>query len=243
MAVEPRLLTNVRLDDLIAAIQKVHDEPLEQLSGAVVAAEHLGDVADSLIGHFVDQARRNGASWTEIGSSMGVTKQAAQKRFVARAKDAPTDANPFARFTPRAKNSIVAAHEAAVAAESAAVTPEHLALGLFAEPESLAVLALRAQDVDTDRLAELLRASSPKASTPADDEPPAARAFVPYDDRSKAVLETTVTTAVGMGHNYVGTEHLLIALFTDETVAAVLDAVGAEASATRTHVEETLAQI
>jgi hypothetical protein len=35
-----------------------------------------------LIGHFVDQARRSGASWTEIGKSMGVTKQAAQKRFV-----------------------------------------------------------------------------------------------------------------------------------------------------------------
>ncbi|MFE2651274.1 ATP-dependent Clp protease ATP-binding subunit, partial [Streptomyces sp. NPDC059346] len=63
----------VRLDDLIEAIKKTGDDALEQLSGAVIAADHLGDVADHLIGHFVDQARRSGASWTDIGRSMGVT--------------------------------------------------------------------------------------------------------------------------------------------------------------------------
>ena len=68
----------VRLDDLIDTIKKVHADPLEQLTDAVIVADHLGDVADHLIGHFVDQARRSGASWTEIGRSMGVTKQAAQ---------------------------------------------------------------------------------------------------------------------------------------------------------------------
>ncbi len=72
----------VRLDDLIEAIKKVHTDALDQLTDAVLAADHLGDVADHLIGHFVDQARRSGASWTDIGRSMGVTKQAAQKRFV-----------------------------------------------------------------------------------------------------------------------------------------------------------------
>lgn len=74
----------IRLDDLIEAIKKVHTDALDQLSDAVIAADHLGDVADHLIGHFVDQARRSGASWTDIGRSMGVTRQAAQKRFVAK---------------------------------------------------------------------------------------------------------------------------------------------------------------
>ena len=55
--------SEVRLDDLIAAIRKVHpDDSLEQLTDAVLAADHLGEVADHLIGHFVDQARRSGAS-------------------------------------------------------------------------------------------------------------------------------------------------------------------------------------
>ena len=72
----------VRLDDLIAAISKNHDDALGRLSDAVLLGDHLGDLADHLIGHFVDQARRSGASWTDIGRSMGVSKQAAQKRFV-----------------------------------------------------------------------------------------------------------------------------------------------------------------
>ena len=88
--IEPTKITNpVRLDDLIAAIKTVHDEPLDQLTDAMLAADALGEVADHLIGHFVDQARRSGASWTQIGKCMGVTKQAAQKRFVPKADPSP----------------------------------------------------------------------------------------------------------------------------------------------------------
>lgn len=73
----------VKLDDLITAIKSNQDhDALGQLSDAVYLGEHLGELADHLIGHFVDQARRSGASWTEIGASMGVSKQAVQKRFV-----------------------------------------------------------------------------------------------------------------------------------------------------------------
>src|ERR687890_2673013 len=96
----------VRLDDLIQAITRVHSDPLEQLTDAVLAGEHLGEVADHLIGHFVDQARRSGASWTEIGRSMGVTKQAAQKRFVPRPSAPDLEAEGFRRFTPRARKAV-----------------------------------------------------------------------------------------------------------------------------------------
>ena len=67
----PTLMTSpVRLDDLIGAIKGVHSDALEQLSDAVIAADHLGELADHLVGHFVDQARRSGASWRDIGESM-----------------------------------------------------------------------------------------------------------------------------------------------------------------------------
>ena len=72
---------------------------------------------DDLIGHFVDQARRSGASWTDIGRSMGVTKQAARKRFVPKGPGEANDLDAsqgFERFTPRARNVVMAAHEAAV---------------------------------------------------------------------------------------------------------------------------------
>src|SRR4051794_33783799 len=119
--------TNVRLDDLIEAIKKVHTDALEQLQDAVLAADHLGDVADHLIGHFVDQARRSGASWTEIGKSMGVTRQAAQKRFVPKGSENDLDPSQgFNRYTPRARNVVVAAQNEARAANSGTIGTAHL---------------------------------------------------------------------------------------------------------------------
>src|ERR687886_151839 len=107
---------DVRLDELIDGIRTASDDPLDQLTSAVLAAEYLGDVADHLIGHFVDQARRSGASWTEIGRSMGVSKQAAQKRFVPRGPEEPSELDPqqgFGRYTTRARNVVVTAQNEA----------------------------------------------------------------------------------------------------------------------------------
>ena len=127
---EPAKIANpVRLDDLIDVIKKVHDEPLEQLTDAVLAAESLGEIADHLIGHFVDQARRSGASWTEIGKCMGVTKQAAQKRFVPKVPSdfGALDPNAgFGRFTPRARNVVVVAQNKAHEARNTEINPDHL---------------------------------------------------------------------------------------------------------------------
>src|SRR5918995_4046063 len=97
----------VRLDDLLALVRSTAgDEPLEQLAGAVLLADELGELADHLVGHFVDQARRSGASWTDIGRSLGVSKQAAQQRFVARAvvdAEAFTSGPLSSRFTARVR--------------------------------------------------------------------------------------------------------------------------------------------
>ena len=131
----PRALAGqIRLDDLIDAINQAHADPLEQLSDAVLAADHLGEVADHLIGHFVDQARRSGASWTDIGRSMGVSKQAAQKRFVPKGGGDTADLDPsqgFNRFTPRARDLTVQAHNEARGRANPEVLPQHLVLGLL----------------------------------------------------------------------------------------------------------------
>ena len=111
-----RFAPEPRLDDLIGAIRRAHVDPLSQLADAAIVAEDLGELADSLVGHFVDQARRSGASWTEIGASLGVTKQAAQKRFVSKLPggDVGDPRGGFARFTPRARNVVVTAHDVAL---------------------------------------------------------------------------------------------------------------------------------
>src|SRR5688572_4041576 len=144
---DPVRMTNpVRLDDLIDAITKVHSDALDQLTDAVLAADHLGEVADHLIGHFVDQARRSGASWSDIGRSMGVSKQAAQKRFVAKGETVDLDPSQgFSRFTPRARNVVTAAQDEARSVGNATISPAHLVLGLLSEPEALAMRAITAQ--------------------------------------------------------------------------------------------------
>src|SRR3712207_47237 len=103
-----------RLDELIAGVEAAHADPLDRVGGAVLVADRRGETADHLGAHFVDRARHAGASWTDIGRSMGVSKQAVQKRFVP--KEATQD---FSRFTPRARNVVVAAQNEARAAGNA----------------------------------------------------------------------------------------------------------------------------
>ncbi|MEU5639600.1 Clp protease N-terminal domain-containing protein [Streptomyces milbemycinicus] len=227
----------VRLDDLIEAIKKVHPQPLDQLSDAVIAADHLGDVADHLIGHFVDQARRSGASWSEIGQSMGVTRQAAQKRFVPKDPGELSALDPnqvFARYTPRAKNVVMAAMNEAQAARNPEIRPEHLLLGLLSQPEGLAAKAIIAQDV----LLDTVRQAATAALPPAADEVPD---LVPYDAASRKVLELTFREALRLGHNYIGTEHILLALLEYEDGAGVLAGLGIDKSAAEANIARALA--
>ncbi|MFF4580548.1 Clp protease N-terminal domain-containing protein [Streptomyces sp. NPDC001389] len=240
-SVEPvRIANPVRLDDLIEAIKKSHVDTLEQLSGAVVAAEHLGDVADHLIGHFVDQARRSGASWTDIGRSMGVTRQAAQKRFVPKAdKEGDPGLDPeagFARFTPRARNVVIASQNEARAANNAEIRTEHLALGLLAEPEGLAGLVLGGRGIS----AEALRAAATATLPPAAAEMPA---LVPFDANAKKVLELTFREALRLGHGYVGTEHILLALLELENGEGTLSGLGLDKATAEAAVTEALASV
>ncbi len=210
----------IKLDDLITAIKKVHTEPLDQLSDAVLAADHLGDVADHLIGHFVDQARRSGASWTDIGKSMGVSKQAAQKRFVAKGEAVDLDPSQgFHRFTERARNVVMASQEEARGAGNTEINPAHIVLGLLAEPEALAAKAIIAQGVALDAVREAATATLPTA---ADDVP----GLIPYDAQAKKAMELTFREALRLGHNYVGTEHILLALLEFENGSGVLAGLG-----------------
>ncbi len=234
MATNPNITASVRLDDLIEAIKKVHPEPLDQLQDAVLAADHLGDVADHLIGHFVDQARRSGASWTEIGKSMGVTRQAAQKRFVPKESADLDPGQGFNRYTPRARNVVMAAHSEAVAARNPEGRPEHLVLGLLAEPEGIAAKAITAQDVPLDAVREAATAALPPGAEEVPD-------LVPYGPEAKKVLELTFREALRLGHNYIGTEHILLALLEHENGAGVLSGLGVTKAAAEEYVDRVLA--
>jgi hypothetical protein len=207
----------VRLDELISYINGQDGSALDHVSQAMLLSDRLGEVADHLIGHFVDQARKAGASWTEIGQSMGVTKQAAQKRFVPRASDSDwwtvlaKSPRTFSRFTDRAKRTVKAAQEEARDRGFDHVGTEHLALGLLHEPDGMAVKAIEALGVTAGTAREALLTALPKGRT---ETPLLDR--LPFDPHAKKVLELSLREALTLGHNYIGTEHLLLGLLAEE---------------------------
>ncbi len=224
MTSEPATST-VRLDDLIEAIKKNHSAALDQLTDAVLAADHLGDVADHLIGHFVDQARRSGASWTEIGRSMGVSKQAAQKRFVAKGEAPDLDASQgFSRFTDRARKAVVTAQEEARTQGNSQISVAHLVLGLVADPTGLGARTVVAQGVTLDAVRRTATATLPPAAE-------SVPALIPFDAHAKKALELTFREALRLNDNHVGTEHILLALLELEDGTGVLAGLGVDKAA------------
>ncbi len=224
----------VSLDTLITYVksQRSGGSPLDNLSDAVTVSAQLTDQADSLIGHFVDQARRSGASWSQIGASMGVTKQAAQQRFVPRGPVKGTAGRgDFSRFTLRARNVLAAAEDLAQAANAGAIGTEHVAVGLLAEPEGIAAKALAALGVSPGQLRsafgapDLAGRENAPGGEPAGDGSAAAR--VPLGLGAVATLKAALRSALHLGHNYIGTEHILLGLVDEEdATAATLERLG-----------------
>jgi hypothetical protein len=232
----PTLPAPVRLDDLIDAIRTAHDDELEQLTSAVVAADHLGELADHLIGHFVDQARRSGASWTDIGGAMGVSKQAARKRFLPKDPGDATDMHTkpgFDRFTPRARNVVMAAHSEAHDAGHDEIGRAHLVLGLLSEPQAIAAKAITSTGTTLEALRDAAVATLPPPSGDAPD-------LVPYGPDTRKALELTIREALRLGHNYIGTEHILLAILETEPDDGVFAGLGIDKSTIERHVISAL---
>jgi Clp amino terminal domain, pathogenicity island component len=229
MSNQPSQTRSVRLDDLIDGIVQVRADVLEQLAEAVIAADHLGEVADHLIGHFVDQARRSGASWTEIGKRMGVTKQAAQQRSVP--KDQLESTN--IPFTQRAWNVLTAAQREARTAGNDEIGPAHVALGLLSEPNAVAMLVLSQLGVTPKILRAQIVMYIPVASQ-------AVPELIPFNQEGRKVLDLAHREALRMGHNYVGTEHILLGLLEFEAGTGPLSTLSIDQQSAREKVKAIL---
>jgi Clp amino terminal domain, pathogenicity island component len=230
----------VRLDDLIDHVRAKRPEgdALEHLSDAVLVAEHLGDVSDHLVGHFVDQARRAGASWTDIGGSMGVSKQAAQKRFVPRGPiDIPEPGN-WARFTDRARQVLAAAQRHARETGYPEVAPEHVLLGLVEDPDGMAGATITGQGVALEQVRSAVTGALGEG-------PGATTGHTGFGGGARQLLAVTLREAVRLGHNYVGTEHILLALLDDDTTvpAALLAGLGVTKARSEELVRQALDQL
>ena len=232
----------VPLDNLIAYVKTLNPEggPLENVSDAFAVSEQLDEQSDALLGYFVDQARRSGLPWSQIGAAMGVSKQAAQKRFVPGQAGDHLRAGgfkTFSRFTDRAVRVLFAAdhlaaespaaHLADGQAESAtrpAIGAAQLAAAFLSEPEGLAAKAIRQGGLTAEQVYAAV------GTGPAPQLPNADRATLSelaFDESTKAAFREALKWALRMGHNYIGTEHLLLGvLFSGGPVAEGFIAIG-----------------
>jgi ATP-dependent Clp protease ATP-binding subunit ClpA len=154
----------------------------------------------------------------------------------------------FARFTDRARNAVSRAQDEARSAGSPQVGPSHVVLGLVHEPQTLAGRCIGALGVPMDAVRAAARESLQAGENGAGEGESgdgnsgagAAGEHVPFSAHSKKLLELTVREALRLGHNYVGTEHILLALLVDEN--AVLVGLGLTHSAAEQWLVATLDQ-
>jgi ATP-dependent Clp protease ATP-binding subunit ClpA len=152
--------------------------------------------------------------------------------------DSATSVGLFARFTPRAHKAVVLAQEEARAIPHGYIGTEHVLLGVLAEGDNVANRTLAAMDVDpADLHAEVLASLGPPGPAPA--------GHIPFTPRAKGALERATREALGLGHNYIGTEHLLLGLLAMEEGLAsrVMRRMGLELRTTRMTVVQALLQV
>jgi ClpA/ClpB-like protein len=120
----------------------------------------------------------------------------------------------FERFTKRARQVVVLAQDEARALRHNYIGTEHILLGLLREEEGLGAQVLRSMDVTIDEARALVAEIVGHGEAPATGQ-------VPFTPRAKRVLELSLREALNLGHDYIGTEHILLALLRlNEGVAA-----------------------
>ena len=141
----------------------------------------------------------------------------------------------FERFTDRARRVVVLAQEEARLLNHSYIGTEHILLGLIHEGEGVAAKALESLGISLEAVrSQVEEMIGQGGSSPS--------GHIPFTPRAKKVLELSLREALQLGHNYIGTEHILLGLIREgEGVAAqVLIKLGADLSRVRQQVIQLL---
>ena len=231
------------LNVLIAQVLDAHPgaDALARVEAACQTAADLDEVADHLVGHFVDEARGAGFTWTQIGEHIGVTKQAARKRFAPRdvpdkiPDTAAARGNVFGRYTDRARHVVVVAQESARRHGHPFISTEHILLGICYEDSDIGAKAIEASGVRIADLRAAVIARLAPASTRLE-------GHIPFAHEGKKTLELAARANLLLGHDQIGTGHLLLGLIDEGTglAAQVLTETGVTAERAQAEVVRLL---
>jgi hypothetical protein len=209
------------LDELIGQVvaNTPNVDPLARLVHSTLSGARMNELADHLVGHFVELARRDGATWTAVGQALGVSKQAAQQRFGGKdGEPLVTDAQAFQRFAPDTRRAVAAAGNAAQAAANDHLGTEHLILGLVSNLADPAARLIAALGMPAEAFQDLARSYLP----PSREEDGERSHAVPITPSAKRVLGTlAVREMLRHGADSISSVHLLLAILSD------IDGIGA----------------
>jgi hypothetical protein len=148
----------------------------------------------------------------------------------------------FERFTDKARRTVVLAQEEARLLRHDRIGTEHLLLGLLRERDGAAASALSSLGISLDAARERVGATQPPGQTAS-----AQRArgemtsgHIPFTAQAKRTLELALREALALGHDYIGTEHILLGLVRDPSSrgATILFELGGDEAAIRDRVIE-----
>ena len=208
---------------------EVEGSSLERLVAAVAIAAQLHDLGDLVVDRYVRAARAEGRSWSQIGEALGVSKQAAQQRFVP--PTVPTA--PWPGMSEVASQLIAKAVDEARALGHRYLGTEHLLMAL-ASDDGLAGATL----AHLGLLPEVVREQVHRIIGTGHSANSATLGITP---RTKRMLEAARKEARRLGHRCADTEHLLLAVSECGGVAGqILDELGTGPAAVRAQLADLL---
>jgi ATP-dependent Clp protease ATP-binding subunit ClpA len=224
----------VPLDDEILGDAKQARERL-------IAAQREQDAARADYHHAVRRLHASGASMREIAEALGISHQRVHQIVDEESRPLWLRRPPRRRaaiggplchrFSRLARDAVAAAQTEARDLGHETVGSEDVLLGLLAVEDGGAAQALRALGVEADAVRERLK---PGPGSP--------EGQLPFSRQAKKALELALREALSFGHNYIGTEHVLLGLVREGDAAAdVLASLGADADRIRAEVGRAFA--
>jgi hypothetical protein len=229
----------VDLKDLIRAVQDktLACTELERIDVAVRYGEVLKSLGDDLIGHFVEEARKTGASWSQIGERLGVSKQAAHQRHIQRGpklfgrRRRSSGETFFVRFSEEARAVVARAQDEARSLKHNYVGNEHLLLALTKDGGVAEGLLRDVGVTSAGARAQIELMVGEGRETPS--------GRIPFTPRSKRALQLARGAA---GSGQIETGHVLFGILEvpDGAGAEILDALGVSRDELRRRTEASL---
>jgi ATP-dependent Clp protease ATP-binding subunit ClpC len=166
-----------------------------------------------------------------------MTRRRAYPGYRVQSQEREGRPNVFERFTDRARRVIVLTQEEARTLAHDHVGPEHVLLGLVHEGNGIAAKALESLGVGLDSVRQRVEEAAGRG-----EQAPSGR--IPFTSQAKELLRLALDESRALGHNYVGTEHILLGLLrqAESVPTRVLSALGADLDGVREQVIRLLAE-